>query len=89
MLFHFFHFLNFSQCVWGIKISTKLQISKSKGRYFDTKKKQFSRTTTNGSVGLQRCLPVFVISQSRQLEYHQINPAYGNSTGWRVGRTLG
>ncbi len=45
-------------------------------------KNPFSRTTTNGSFGLQSCFPVFVTSQI-------VNPAYGNSNGWRVGRTLG
>ncbi len=45
-------------------------------------KKNFSRTTTNGSFGLQRCFPVFVTSQI-------LNSAYGNLNGWRVGRMLG
>ncbi len=55
-----FHILNCSQCVcFGIKRSTKLQISKStpKEDFF------FFRTTTNGSFGLQNYVPVFVISQ--------------------------
>ncbi len=62
-----FHLLNFSQCVvcmFGHKRSTKLQISKSTPKgdilFF---KNPFSRTTTNGSFGLQSCFPVFVISQ--------------------------
>ncbi len=58
-----FHFLYFSQCVClGIKRSTKLQISKSTPKgdisFF---KNPFSRTTANGSFGLQSCFPVFVI----------------------------
>ncbi len=60
------------QCVClGIKRSTKLQISKStpKGDILFLKN-PFSRTTTNGSFGLQRCFLVFVISQSGPLEYH-------------------
>ncbi len=67
-----FHFLNFSHCVClGIKPSTKLQISKSTPKG-DIKllKNPFSRTTTNGSFGLQRCFPGFVMSQSGSLEYH-------------------
>ncbi len=69
-----FHFLNFSQCVvclcLGIKRSTKLQISKStpKGD-ISFKKNPFSRTTANGSFGLQSCFPVFVTSQI-------VNPIY-------------
>ncbi len=59
MLFHFF---NFSLRMRGHK--TKLQISKSTPKgdilFF---KNPFSRTTTNGSFGLQSCVPVFVISQ--------------------------
>ncbi len=49
----------------------------SKGRYL-VKKNPFSRTTTNGSFGLQRCFPVFVISQFVVI-YMQINylPAGG------------
>ncbi len=61
------------QCVClCIKISTKLQISKStpKGD-ISFLENPFSRTTTNGSFGLQRCFQVFVISQSGPLEYHQ------------------
>ncbi len=46
----------------------------SKGRYF-VLKNPFSRTTTNGSFGLQSCFPVFVTSQI-------VNPAYGNLNGW-------
>ncbi len=42
----------------------------------------FSRTTANGSFGLQSCFPLFVTSQI-------VNPAYWNSTGWQVGRMLG
>ncbi len=78
-----FHFLNFSQCVvfisLGIKRSTKLQISKPLQReIFSFFKNPFSRTTTNGSFGLQSCFPVFVTSQIS-------NPTYGNSNGWRLG----
>ncbi len=67
------------QCVYlGIKRSTKLQISKStpKGDILFLKN-PFSRTTTNGSFGLQSCFPVFVTSQI-------LNPAYRNSNGWGV-----
>ncbi len=66
----------------GIKRSTKLQISKStpKGD-ISFLKVPFSRTTTNGSFGLQSCFPVFVISQI-------VNPAYRNFNGWGGG-TLG
>ncbi len=83
-----FHFLNFSQCVvcmFGHKKIYKVTNLKvhSKGRYFVKKIKNcFSRTTTNSSFGLQSYFPVFVTSQI-------VNPAYWNSTGWRVGRTLG
>ncbi len=52
----------------------------SKGRYF-VLKNPFSRTTTNGSFGLQSCFPVFVTSQI-------VNPAYGNSNRWQVGERL-
>ncbi len=41
-----------------------------------------SRTTTNSSFGLQSWFPVFVTSQI-------VNPAFWNSNGWRVARTLG
>ncbi len=63
----------------GIKRSTKLQISKStpKGD-ISFLKNPFSRTTTNGSFGLQSCFPVFVTSQI-------VNPAYGNLNGWGGG----
>ncbi len=81
-----FHFLNFSQCVvcmFGQKTIYKFTNLKvhSKGRYFVFKKNPFSRTTPNSSFGLQSCCPVFVTSQI-------VNPAYGNSNGWWVGRTL-
>ncbi len=77
-----FHFLNFSQCVecmFGHKTIYKVTNLKvhSKGRYF-VLKNPFSRTTTNGSFGLQSCFPVFVISQI-------VNPAYGNSNVWGGG----
>ncbi len=49
----------------------------SKGRYL-VKKNPFSRTTTNGSFGLQSCFPVFVTSQI-------VNPAYENLNGWGSG----
>ncbi len=39
------------------------------------KKNPFSRTTMNGSFGLQSCFPVFVTSQI-------VNPAYSNLNGW-------
>ncbi len=57
----------FSQCVvcmFGHKTIYKVTNLKvhSKGRYF-VLKNPFSRTTTNGSFGLQSCFPVFVISQ--------------------------
>ncbi len=63
-----FHFLNFSQCVvcmFGHKKIYKVTNLKvhSKGRYLVKKKNPFSRTTTNGSFGLQSCFPVFVTSQ--------------------------
>ncbi len=62
-----FHFLNFSQCVvcmFGHKPIDKVTNLKvhSKGRYF-IKKNPFSRTTTNGSFGLQSSFLVFVTSQ--------------------------
>ncbi len=66
-----FHFLNFSQCVVCMFGHKPINL-----------KNPFSRTTTNGSFGLQSCFPVFVTSQI-------VNPAYGNSNGWGVGRTLG
>ncbi len=52
--YYAFHFLNFSQCVVCFVQSTKLQISKStpKGD-ISFLKNTFSRTTTNGSFGLQ------------------------------------
>ncbi len=46
-----FQFLNFSQCIVCIMFGNK------------TIYKNFSRTTTNGSFGLQSCFPVFEISQ--------------------------
>ncbi len=63
----------------SIRRSTKLQISKStpKGDILFLKN-PFSRTTTSGSFGLQRCFPVFVTSQI-------VNPAYGNLNGWGGG----
>ncbi len=66
----------------GIKRSTKLQISKStpKGD-ISFLKNLFSRTTTNGSFGLQSCFPVFVTSQI-------VNPTYGNLNGWGVGERM-
>ncbi len=62
------HFMNFSQCVvcmFGHKTIYKVTNLKvhSKGRYFVLKKNPFSRTTTNGSFGLQSSFPVFVTSQ--------------------------
>ncbi len=57
-----------------IKLSTKLQISKS-----TPKGKPFSGTTAKGLFELQSCFPLFVTSQI-------VNPAYWNST---CGRTLG
>ncbi len=81
-----FHFLNCSQCVVcmfrhkTIYKVTNLKVL-SKGIYL-VKKKNFSRTTANGSFGLQSCFPLFVTSQI-------VNPAYWSSTGWKVGRTLG
>ncbi len=59
-----FHFLNFSQrveCMFGHKTIYKVTNLKvhSKGRYF-VLKNPFSKTTTNGSFGLQSCFPVFV-----------------------------
>ncbi len=83
-----FQFLNFSQCVvcmFGHKTIYKLTNLKvhSKGRYLvSDKKNPFSRTTANGSFGLQSCFPLFVTSQI-------VNPAYGYLNGWGVGRTLG
>ncbi len=64
-----FHFLNFSQrvvCMFGHKKIYKVTNLKvhSKGRYFVFFfLNPFSRTTTNGSFGLQSCFPVFVKSQ--------------------------
>ncbi len=65
-----FHFLSFSQCVECMFVTkvTNLKVH-SKGR-FSFLKNPFSRTTTNGSFGLQCCFPVFVTSQSGPLEYH-------------------
>ncbi len=74
-----FHLLYFSQCVVcmfrhkTIYKVTNLKVH-SKGRYFVKKKNPFSRTTANGSFGLQSCFPVFVISQI-------VNPAYRNLNG--------
>ncbi len=82
-----FHFLNLSQCVvcmFGHKTIYKVTNLKvhSKGRYFFFFfLNPFSRTTTNGSFGLQSCFPVFVTSPI-------LNPAYGNSNGWGVRRTF-
>ncbi len=62
-----FHFLNFTQCVClSIKLSTKLLISKSppKGDILFLKN-PFSRTTTNGSFGLQSCFTVFMTSHCK------------------------
>ncbi len=76
--------MNFSQCVClEIKISIKLQISKStpKGDIL-LKTFFFSRTTANGSFGLQSSFLVFVTSQI-------VIPAYRILNGWGVGRTLG
>ncbi len=58
-----FQFLNFSQrvvCMFGHKKIYKVTNLKvhSKGRYF-VLKKTFSRTTTNGSFGLQSGFPVW------------------------------
>ncbi len=61
-----FHFLNISQCVVCIfehkKIYkfTNLKVH-SKGRFLV--KNPFSRTTTNGSFGLQHCFLVSVIAK--------------------------
>ncbi len=66
----------------GIKRSTKLQISKSTPEGdISFLKNPFSRTTTNGSFGLQSCFPVFVTSQI-------VNPAYGNLIGLGGGERL-
>ncbi len=66
MLFHFLNFSQFVVCMFGHKNIYKVTNLKVhfKGRYLVKKKKNpFSRTTTNGSFGLQSCFPVFVISQ--------------------------
>ncbi len=79
-----FHFLNFSQCVClGIKRSTKLWISKStpKGDISCTKKILFK----NYNEWLVWTTKLFCCI----CDITKINPAYWNSTGWRVGRTLG
>ncbi len=71
-----FNFLNFSQCVCLVsKRSTKLKISKSTPKgdisFFLN---SVSRTTTNGSLGLQSWFPVFMTSQI-------VNPTYWNLNG--------
>ncbi len=62
MLFHFFSQCVF--CMFGDKTIYKVTHLKvhSKGKYL-VKKNPFSRTTTNGSLGLLSCFSVFVISQ--------------------------
>ncbi len=51
---------------------TNLKVN-SKGRYFVLKKSPF-KNYNERSFGLQRCFPVFAISQSGLLEYHLNKP---------------
>ncbi len=80
-----FHFLNFSQCVvcmFGHKKIYKVTNLKvhSKGRYFVFKKFLFKNYNEH-SLDYKVVFLYFDITR--------INPAYGNSNGWRVGITLG
>ncbi len=81
-----FHFLNFSQCVecmFGHKMIYKVTNLKvhSKGRYFVFKKSLFK----NYNEWLVWTTKLF----SCICDITKINPAYGNSNGWGVERTLG
>ncbi len=83
-----FHFLNFSQCVvcmFGHKKIYKVTNLKvhSKGRYFVKKKKKSLFKNYNERLVWTTKL-FFCIC-----DITKINPAYGNSNGWQVGRTLG
>ncbi len=64
MLFNFLYFSLCVVCMFGHKTIYKVTISKStpKGD-ISFLKNLFSRTTANGSFGLQSCFPVFVKSQ--------------------------
>ncbi len=86
MLFNFLNFSQFVVCMLGYKKIyniTNLKVH-SKGRYF-VKKKNFEE--------LQKMARLDYSIVFRCLWYHKaaheniikINPAYGNSTGWRVG----
>ncbi len=81
-----FHFLKFSQCVacmFGHKKIYKVTDLKvhSKGRYFGFKKSLFK----NYNERLAWTTKLF----SCICDITKINPAYGNSNGWQVGRTPG
>ncbi len=97
MLFHFLNFsrcvfcdtmnvclgIMFGQCMFGHKNIYKVTNLKvhSKGRYFVFKKSLFK----NYSERLVWTTKLF----SCICDITKINPAYGNSNGWGVGRTLG
>ncbi len=68
-----FHFLNLSQCV--VCMFGNKTIYKVINLEVHSKRRYFSRTTANGSFGLQSCFPAFVTSQI-------FNLAYGNLNGW-------
>ncbi len=73
-----FHILNFSQCVcFGIKRSTKLQISKPTHLFYFFIQE------------LQQTARLDYKIMFLYLWYHKDNPAYENLNGWRVGRMLG
>ncbi len=60
----------------------------SKGRYF-LNKNPFSRTTTNRRRCRRRTLSARWTTKLFSCIWVFVNPAYGNSNGWPVGRTLG